>query len=144
MKELDIQNKRILFLCTGNSCRSQIAEGIAKKYLNHCTIESAGTNPESINLLAIEVMKEIDIDLSDHYSKSITEDKIKSFDIVITLCGDANDSCVNLNTLVKQHIHWDIMDPAKFHGEEEAKRKVFRDVRELIKNNIKDLKENTV
>ena len=141
MKELDTQNKRILFLCTGNSCRSQIAEGIAKKYFNNYIIESAGTNPESINPLAIEVMKEIDIDLSDHYSKSITEDKIKFFDIVITLCGDANDSCVNLNTLVKKHIHWDITDPAKFHGEEEAKKKIFRDVRELIKNNIKDLKK---
>ena len=84
----------------------------------------------------------------DFFPRLIEEDGftflLKSFDIVITLCGDANDSCVNLNTLVKQHIHWDIMDPAKFHGEEEAKRKVFRDVRELIKNNIKDLKENTV
>ena len=96
LKGLVIQNKRVLFLCTGNSCRSQIAEGLARKYLNNYTIESAGTNPETVNPIAIEVMREIDIDLSNHYSKSITDEQMKSFDIVITLCGDAKDKCLNI------------------------------------------------
>ena len=139
LKGLVIQNKRVLFLCTGNSCRSQIAEGLAKKYLNNCTIESAGTKPETVNPYAIEVMKEIDIDLSNHYSKSITDEQIKSFDIAITLCGDAKDECININGLAKQHIHWDITDPAKANGSNEEKLKIYKSVRNLLENKIKDL-----
>ena len=139
MKGLVIQNKRVLFLCTGNSCRSQIAEGLAKKYLKNCTIESAGTNPETVNPIAIEVMREIDIDLSNHYSKSITDEQIKSFDIAITLCGDAKDKCLNINSLVKEHFHWDIIDPAKANGGNEEKLNIYKSVRNLIENKIRDL-----
>ena len=139
LKGLVIQNKRLLFLCTGNSCRSQIAEGLAKQYLNNCTIESAGTKPETVNPFAIEVMKEIDIDLSNHYSKSITEKKLQSFDIIITLCGDAKDECININGLAKQHIHWDITDPAKANGSNKEKLNIYRSVRDKIENKIKGL-----
>ena len=139
LKGLVIQNKRVLFLCTGNSCRSQIAEGLANKYLNNCTIGSAGTNPETVNPFAIEVMREIDIDLSNHYSKLITDEQMKSFDIVITLCGDAKDKCLNINSLVKEHFHWDIIDPAKANGSNEEKLKIYKSVRNLLENKIKDL-----
>jgi len=136
---LVILKNSILFLCTGNSCRSQIAEGLAKKYLNNCTIESAGTKPETVNPFAIEVMREIDIDLSNHYSKLITDEQMKSFDIVITLCGDAKDKCLNINSLVKEHFHWDIIDPAKANGSNEEKLKIYKSVRNLLENKIKDL-----
>tara|TARA_B100001750_G_C15395929_1_gene540014 strand:+ start:409 stop:774 length:366 start_codon:yes stop_codon:yes gene_type:complete len=118
-----------------------MAEGIAKKYLNDCTIKSAGTNPEPINPLAIEVMNEIGIDLSNHYSKTIKEEQIKLFDIAITLCGDAKDKCINLHNLVKEHIHWDIIDPAKADEMNNDKLAVFRNVRNQIKNNIKILNQ---
>ena len=116
-----------------------MAEGLAKKYLNNCTIESAGTKPETVNPYAIEVMKEIDIDLSNHYSKSITDEQIKSFDIAITLCGDAKDKCLNIKSLVKQHIHWDIIDPAKATGTNEEKLSIYKSVRDLIEIKIKEL-----
>ena len=126
-------------MCTGNSCRSQIAEGLAKKYLNNCTIESAGTQPETVNPFAIEVMREIDIDLSNHYSKSITDEQIKSFDIAITLCADAKDKCLNIKSLIKQQIHWNIIDPAKATGTNEEKLNLYKSVRDLIEIKIKEL-----
>ena len=116
-----------------------MAEALAKKYLNKCYIESAGTIPESVNPLAIEVMKEINIDISNYFSKSITDEKIKSFDIAITLCGDAKDKCLNIKSLVKQHIHWDIIDPAKATGTNEEKLNIYKSVRNLIEIKIKDL-----
>ena len=113
-----------------------MAEAFAKKYINNCNIESAGTMPESVNPLTVEVMKEINIDISNYYSKSITDKKIESFDIAITLCGDAKDKCVNLNKLVKQYFHWDINDPAKANGIYKENLNIYRDVRDKIKNNI--------
>ena len=94
MKELDTLNKNILFLCTGNSCRSQIAEGLAQKYLNKYTIKSAGTNPETINSLAIQVMDEIGIDISMKQAKPILNSDIENANYIITLCGDAKDTCI--------------------------------------------------
>ena len=116
-----------------------MAEGLARKYLNNYIIKSAGTYPETVNPLAIEVMSEIDIDLSSYQSKSISDKEIESFDIVITLCGDAKDKCPNLNNLVKKHIHWDISDPAKTSGSKQSKLNVFRNTRDQIKDKIKVL-----
>ena len=113
-----------------------MAEALAKIYLYNITIESAGTNPEPINPLAIIVMKEINIDLSNHYSKSISDKDLKSFDLAVTLCGNAKDKCINLNNLVKQYIHWDINDPAKANGTNEEKLNIYRLVRDQIKNKI--------
>ena len=129
-------------MCTGNSCRSQIAEGLAKKYLSKCFIESAGTHPEIINPIAIKVMKEINIDISNNYSKSISEEKIKTFDLGITLCGDAKDNCINLTNLVKQNLHWDIIDPAKINGTDDEKLNVFRNVRDKLEYKIKILRKH--
>ena len=86
-------------------------------------------------------MREIDIDLSNHYSKSITDEQIKSFDITITLCGDAKDKCLNIKSLIKQHIHWDIIDPAKATGTNEEKLSIYKSIRDLIEIKIKELRE---
>ncbi len=137
MKELDILNKKksILFLCTGNSCRSQIAEGLGKKYLTNFQIYSAGTVPEKVNSNAIKVMDEIGIDISNQYSKKIDNDKLNQYDFVITLCGDAKDKCPVLNT--SKHIHWSIPDPAKTSGNEKQILDAFSTVRDSILNHVK-------
>jgi len=139
---LDILSKNILFLCTGNSCRSQIADGLANKYLNKITIKSAGTKPEVVNPLAIQVMDEIGIDISKNKSKSYSNDDIKNADYVITLCGDAKDTCIIENTFRKKHLHWNISDPAKARGSSEELLDVFRSTRDIIKKEIISLEKN--
>mgnify|MGYP001186763747 FL=1 len=142
MKELGILNNinSILFLCTGNSCRSQIAEGIARKYIKNKTLYSAGIEAHGLNPYAIDTMKDIDIDISNYKSKIITSEDIKSYDLVITLCGDAKDNCPLLDDKVI-HEHWDLEDPASFVGNREEKNKKFAEIRDVIYKNIKDLKE---
>ena len=102
MKELDTLNNinSILFLCTGNSCRSQMAEGIARKHIGNITLYSAGIEAHGINPYAINAMKEIDIDISNYQSKVITSENIASYDLVVTLCGDAKDKCLNLEEII--------------------------------------------
>ena len=117
-----------------------MAEGFAKKYIINYTIKSAGTNPEPINPLAFNVMKEINIDLSDHHSKSILDENLESYDFIITLCGDAKDKCITLSNLANKHIHWDINDPAKISGSKAQKLDVYRKARDQIEEKIKSLK----
>ena len=136
MSELDILNSKILFLCTGNSCRSQIAEGLAKHYIKSSFIKSAGTHPDPINPIAIEVMSEINIDISNCKSKSISQQEIKNMDIIITLCGDAKEECIILQNSLNKHIHWDIKDPAKARGSKDELLSVFRETRDLLKEKI--------
>ena len=131
--------KKLLFLCTGNSCRSQIAEGLARKYLKNYQITSAGTNPEEVNSHAIKSMQEIGIDISNYKSKKIKIENLNKFDLVITLCGDARDICPIID--ICKHVHWDIKDPAKFNGSSTEVRLKFSEVRDIIYNNIKLLKE---
>tara|TARA_Y100001970_G_scaffold222815_1_gene274163 strand:+ start:34 stop:459 length:426 start_codon:yes stop_codon:yes gene_type:complete len=134
--------KKILFLCTGNSCRSQIAEGLANSILDSSyNIESAGTEAHGVNPNAIATLKEIGIDISNYKSKSIHLDELNRFDLVITLCGDAKEKCPILNKGVK-HIHWDLKDPAKFKGTETEIMSQFRNTRGLISNYIEELKNN--
>ena len=142
MKELGILNNihSILFLCTGNSCRSQIAEGIARKYIKSKTLYSAGIEAHGLNPYAIDTMKDIGIDISNYKSKIITSEDIKSYDLVITLCGDAKDNCPLLDDKVI-HEHWDLEDPASFVGNREEKNRKFAEIRDVIYKNIKDLKE---
>ena len=131
----------IIFICTGNSCRSQIAEGFSKNLFgSNFIIQSCGFRPETINQFAIDVMSEVGIDISEQSSKMIDEDLISGADIVITLCGDALDRCYNLISS-KQHIHWQIPDPAKVTGSDDEVREEFRVVRDLIKSNIIELKK---
>ena len=113
-----------------------MAEGLAKKYINNSFIHSAGTHPDPINPLAIEVMSEISIDISKNKSKSISQKEIQRMDYVITLCGDAKDECIILENSLNKHIHWDIKDPAKARGSKDELLNVFRDTRDLLKEKI--------
>ena len=132
--------KKILFLCTGNSCRSQIAEGIAKKEIDNILFESAGTNPDPINPYAIDTLKKIGIDISKNISKKINFDDIDKYDLIITLSGDAKDNCPLLDDKTI-HEHWALEDPAVFIGDEEQKSRKFAEIRDVIYKNIEDLKE---
>jgi len=134
--------KKILFLCTGNSCRSQIAEGIAHSIFDDTyQIESAGTEKHGVNPNAIQTLKEIDIDISSHRSKTIELSRLNDFDIIITLCGDAKDKCPVLDKSV-MHIHWGLEDPAKFKGSDSEIMSNFGKTRDLILNHMKELKLN--
>tara|TARA_Y100000746_G_C15056354_1_gene265889 strand:+ start:90 stop:449 length:360 start_codon:yes stop_codon:yes gene_type:complete len=117
-----------------------MAEGIARKYIKNITIYSAGIEAHGLNPYAINVMKEIDIDISNYKSKIITSEDIKSYDLVITLCGDAKDNCPLLDDKVI-HKHWDLEDPASFIGNREERNRKFAEIRDVIYKNIKDLKE---
>jgi len=141
LKELVIPNKKsILFLCTGNSCRSQIAEGYGKQYLNHCKISSAGTEAHGINPNAVKTMQAVGIDISKQQSTKINLSKLSKFDLIITLCGDANDQCIMFNDDI-EHIHWDIKDPAKIKGTKEEISNGFNKVRDEILEKIITIKD---
>jgi len=124
--------KRILFLCTGNSCRSQMAEGFAKTLLSDTEVFSAGIDPKGIHPMAIKVMQEVDIDISGQKSKNLTEIPMDKIDIVITLCGDAAEQCPVLPGKVER-LHWALEDPAKARGNEEEIIDAFRKIRDEIK-----------
>ncbi len=127
---------KVLFLCTGNSCRSQMAEGLLRHFGNNkFEVFSAGVNPSFVHPLAIKVMKEIGVDISNHRSKSITEFLGQTFDYVITVCDKAKELCPNFPGQVKK-IHWSFQDPAEANGSEEERLKVFRKVRDEIKGHI--------
>lgn len=133
--------KNILFLCTSNSCRSQMAEGIANHFwgdkVEAC---SAGTQSSFVNPLAIDVLKEIGIDISGHRSKNLSEFDGQNFDYVITLCGDANETCpLYIGGTKKTHIGFE--DPAKAEGTPEEILNEFRRVRDEIKENLADFFE---
>jgi arsenate reductase (thioredoxin) len=128
--------KRVLFLCTANSSRSQMAEGIIKHFLgDKIDAFSAGTEATYVNPTAIEVMKEIGIDISRHQSKNLTAFDGQSFDYVITLCGSANETCpLYIGGTKKMHIGFD--DPAKATGTQDEILKEFRRVRDEIKEKL--------
>jgi len=131
-----ILKKGILFLCTRNSCRSQMAEGFAKKMLpKNMEIFSAGLEPKGVHPMAIKVMQEVGIDISKQKSKNISEIPIDKIDLMVTLCGDAAERCPVFPGKVKK-IHWEIENPAKAQGSEEEIAKVFRKVRDNIKSYI--------
>ena len=141
MKELVIPNKKsILFLCTGNSCRSQIAEGYGKQYLSHCKISSAGTEAHGINPNAVQTMHAVGIDISKQQSTKINLSKLNKYDLIITLCGDANDQCIMFNNDI-EHIHWEIKDPAKIKGTKEEISNGFTKVRDEILEKIITIKD---
>ncbi|BCU81702.1 protein ArsC [Polycladomyces abyssicola] len=127
--------KIIYFLCTGN-CRSQMAEGFAKKYLgDRFEVYSAGIEAHGLNPNAVKVMAEKGIDISGQTSDVIDPELLNRADYVITLCGDANDKCPMTPPHVKRE-HWGFDDPAKATGTEEEKWAVFRRVRDEIEARI--------
>lgn len=126
----------IYFLCTGNSCRSQMAEGWAKKYLNdNWNVFSAGIEAHGLNQNAVKAMNEVGIDISEQTSDIIDLEILNSADLVVTLCGDAADKCPMTPSHVKRE-HWGFNDPAKATGTEEEKWAVFQRVRDEIGNRI--------
>ncbi|SFM06533.1 arsenate reductase (thioredoxin) [Salibacterium qingdaonense] len=123
--------KTMYFLCTGNSCRSQMAEGFGKKYLPDWNVYSAGIEAHGVNPKAVEVMKETGIDMSEHSSDKIDMELLQHADMVVTLCGHANDVCPAVPPHVKRE-HWGFDDPAHAEGTEEEKWAVFQRVRDEI------------
>ncbi|UTR07011.1 arsenate reductase (thioredoxin) [Alkalihalobacillus sp. LMS6] len=129
--------KTIYFLCTGNSCRSQMAEGWAKSHLgNDWNVYSAGIEAHGLNPNAVKAMKESDIDISSQTSDTIDEHILNHADLVVTLCGDAADKCPMTPPHVKRE-HWGFDDPAKAEGSDEEKWAFFQRVRDEIGTRIK-------
>ena len=123
---------RVLFLCTGNSCRSQMAEG----WLRHLAgdrfeVFSAGTKPTGLNALAVDAMREAGIDISHHSSKHLSECFGQQFSYVITVCNAAAETCPIFPGAHKK-LHWNFVDPATVEGSPEEKMAVFRKVRDEI------------
>lgn len=130
-------SKKILVLCTGNSCRSQIAEGYLRYFANNkAEIYSAGIETHGVNSRAIAIMKEDGIDISNHTSNNINEYANIDFDFVITVCDNAKERCPYFSTKAKK-FHYNFPDPAKATGTEEEIVQQFRKVRQLIKDYCK-------
>lgn len=134
--------KRILILCTGNSARSQMAEGLFRELGGErLEVESAGVVASFVRPQAIKAMKEIGIDISLHRSKLVDEFLGQSFDYVITVCDNAKESCPVFPGNVKR-IHWSFDDPAEATGNEEERLAVFRRVRDEIKSRLEDFSKS--
>jgi len=130
--------QQILFLCTHNSCRSQMAEALVNHYLgDHCQAFSAGTEATRVNPLAVHVLTELGLDTSHQHSKTIDEFAGQTFDHVVTLCGDANEKCPLFFGGVER-IHHGFDDPSRLNGSTETVLPEFRRVRDEIKNWIID------
>ena len=124
---------KILIICTGNTCRSQMAEGFLKSFDPKLEVYSAGTSAEEkVNPYAVKVMKEAGIDISGQKPESVEKYLNKSFDYVITVCDGAKEVCPVFNGDVKNKLHIGFEDPAKARGTEEEKLKAYRKVRDEI------------
>jgi arsenate reductase len=129
--------KRVLILCTGNSVRSQMAEGLLRHDAgDRFEVASAGTKPGQVRPEAIAVMKELGIDISGHRSKSVDEFSGKSFDYVLTVCDNAKESCPIFPGHANR-LHHNFEAPATFQGSEEHRLAVFRRVRDEIRSYLK-------
>jgi len=131
--------KKVMFLCTGNSCRSQMAEGLARE-LGKNLLEpySAGVLAAGVHPRAIDVMKEIGIDISQQRSKIVDEAQIMTMDMVVTLCSNAEEACP-LTPPGIERLHWPIRDPVSTIGSGAEVMKDFRRARDEIKGKIEDL-----
>ncbi|MBN1298233.1 MAG: arsenate reductase ArsC, partial [Actinobacteria bacterium] len=126
---------KILIICTGNSARSQMAEGLFKYYKKDWKVYSAGINPKGLNPLAVEIMAENGIDISGYKSKHLNLFLNKKFDYVITVCDNAREQCPVFPGNAK-YMHWSLKDPASFEGTKEEKLEVLRKIRDEIENKI--------
>lgn len=135
--------KKVYFICTGNSCRSQMAEGYGEKFLIPAgwIVASAGVEKHGLNTRAVKVMAEDNVDISTHTSDLINLDYFNSSDLIVTLCGDAKDKCPRVPK-GHTHVHWDLMDPAKATGTDEEILDEFRRTRDLIKKLVINLLKN--
>ena len=123
---------RVLFLCTHNSARSQMAEGILRHFAEEdIEVASAGTEARGVHPLAIAVMAEIGIDISRAESKTLDRFLDQRWDYVITVCDDANESCP-VFPRARHSMHWSFSDPSAVEGSEDERREAFRHVRDAI------------
>ena len=129
----------ILFLCTGNSCRSQIAEGWARHFAgNDIEVQSAGIEAHGTNPRAIEIMQEAGIDISGQESTIVNDAMLQQADIVVTVCGHADEQCPALPPGVTR-LHWPLSDPAKATGSDEQVMSEFRATRDEIRHRVQEL-----
>lgn len=137
MNESQIELKRmktVLVLCTGNSCRSQMAHGYLEKFAgNHAKIYSAGIETHGLNPGAVAIMKEDGIDISKHTSNLVSEYEHINFDYIITVCDHANENCPFIPSRNAKRLHHNFFDPSKVTGTEVEKHEAFLKAREEIK-----------
>lgn len=130
---------KILILCTGNSCRSQMAHGFLQSFDNAIEVHSAGTKPaRKVNPMAVKVMSEIGIDISHHMPKSVNQYLEHEWDYVITVCGGANESCPMFTGKVKNRLHIGFDDPSEATGTPEFINSEFLRVRDEIRMRFYD------
>jgi len=130
--------KKILILCTGNSCRSQMAEGFLRSFNSDLIVHSAGTEPSGeVHPKAVQVMNEIGIDLTKHQPKKVDVFLTEPFDFVITVCGGAKESCPAFIGNVQHRLHIGFDDPAEVEGSEEYILSEFRRIRDEIKRDFR-------
>ena len=134
--------KKIIFLCTGNSCRSQIAEGFAKQIFSnqHFLIESAGMRADGLNSLAVKVMMELEIDITAQISKEIKSINLDTCDLVVTVCDSAREACPVIDS--KKIIHHSFIDPALSVGTMDEQLVIYREVRDQIQVFVQELFNN--
>ena len=143
IKSLKLENlKKIIFLCTGNSCRSQMAEGFAKQMFSNqeVLIESAGVRADGLNILAVKVMMELGIDIANQISKEIKLFNLHEFDLVFTVCDDAREACPVIDS--KKIIHNSFFDPALSVGTIDEQLAIYREVRDQIQIFVHELFNN--
>ena len=137
------KKKKILFICTGNTCRSQIAEGLLRSMSpEHYEVFSAGSQPSEVHPMSIVVMQEIGIDISNHTSDPISNYLNKKIDTVITVCDNAKQICPNFPGKVEK-IHWNIEDPFRGWSLDSKDLDNFRKIREEIRERIIDFIESS-
>lgn len=130
------EKERVLFLCTHNSARSQMAEGMLRDLAgDRFEAHSAGTEATHVRPLAIRAMEEIGVDISSQESKTLDRYLGEPFDYVITVCDDANEACPFFPG-AQSRLHWSFEDPSRAEGSEEERLAVFRSVRDLIKDRM--------
>jgi arsenate reductase len=133
MEKRQFENLKILILCTGNSCRSQMAHGFLKSFDQNLDVHSAGTEPaKQVNLTAIKVMKEAGLDISDHIPKSVDIYLNTTWDYVITVCDDANETCPVFSGKVRHRLHFGFEDPSEFKGTDDQILNEFRRIRDIL------------
>lgn len=133
--------KKVMFLCTANSCRSQMAEGFAKYlYEDFIEVHSAGLMSATVHKKAIAVMKELGIDISGQKSKSIDKALLREMDFIVTLCNNAEDLCPSTPPETRR-LYWPIKDPVGTLGTEEQIMHEFRRARDEINEKVKQLKD---
>ena len=136
-----LKKRRVLILCTGNSARSQMAEGLLRHLGgDRYEVHSAGTQPAGLNPLAVEVMREIGVNLTGQRSKSIAEFEGQRFDTVITVCDNAAEQCPAFPG-APQRIHWSLPDPAAAGGTWEERFAEFRAVRAELEHRLRQFIE---